>query len=85
MSADIHSGPEHTLQSEAGYIDARPKANRSTKISCNARPLFEPPRLGAVVAELTSIADADETSRSIDSSAAPLPATGAPLKPAATV
>ena len=44
----------------------------------------EPPRLAAVVSELTSIADADETSRSIDSSAAPLPATGAPLKPAAT-
>jgi hypothetical protein len=26
MRADIHDGPEHhTLQSEAGYIDARPK------------------------------------------------------------
>jgi hypothetical protein len=24
MRADIHGGPEHTLQSEAGYIDARP-------------------------------------------------------------
>src|SRR6516165_4657514 len=24
MRADIHEGPEHTLQSEAGYIDARP-------------------------------------------------------------
>jgi hypothetical protein len=24
MRADIHDGPEHTLQSEAGYIDARP-------------------------------------------------------------
>ena len=26
------------LQSEAGYIDARSKADRSTKTSCNARP-----------------------------------------------
>src|SRR5262249_25810797 len=24
MRADIHGGPEHPLQSEAGYIDARP-------------------------------------------------------------
>jgi hypothetical protein len=24
MRADIHDGPEHTLQAEAGYIDARP-------------------------------------------------------------
>jgi hypothetical protein len=24
MRADIHDGPEHTLQSEVGYIDARP-------------------------------------------------------------
>src|ERR1700752_2071196 len=24
MRADIHNGPEHMLQSEAGYIDARP-------------------------------------------------------------
>src|ERR1700730_12572054 len=24
MRADIHDGPEHMLQSEAGYIDARP-------------------------------------------------------------
>ncbi len=24
MRADIHDGPERTLQSEAGYIDARP-------------------------------------------------------------
>jgi len=38
MHADIHDGPEHTLQSEAGYIDARPLSTRSTKASCNARP-----------------------------------------------
>jgi len=39
MRADIHDGPEHnTLQSEAGYIDARPKAARSMKTSCDARP-----------------------------------------------
>ena len=38
MHADIHDGPEHTLQSEAGYIDARPLSARSTKASCNARP-----------------------------------------------
>src|SRR5215831_10808251 len=39
MRADIHGGPEHsTLQSEAGYIDARPQADSSTKASCNARP-----------------------------------------------
>jgi hypothetical protein len=24
MRADIHDGPEQTLQAEAGYIDARP-------------------------------------------------------------
>jgi hypothetical protein len=24
LRADIHDGPEHTLQAEAGYIDARP-------------------------------------------------------------
>jgi len=36
---DIHDGPEHnTLQSEAGYIDARPPPPISTKSSCNARP-----------------------------------------------
>src|SRR5262249_27151842 len=27
-----------TLQSEAGYIDARPQADRSMKTSCDARP-----------------------------------------------
>jgi len=32
MRADTHGGPEDsTLQAEAGYIDARPQANRSTK------------------------------------------------------
>ena len=32
MRADIHDGPEHnTLQSEAGYIDARPQSARLTK------------------------------------------------------
>jgi hypothetical protein len=39
MRADIHDGPEHnTLQSEAGYIDARPLTASSAKSSCNARP-----------------------------------------------
>jgi hypothetical protein len=38
MRADIHDGPEQKLQSEAGYIDARPLNTRSTKASCNARP-----------------------------------------------
>jgi hypothetical protein len=39
MRADIHGGPEHdTLQYEAGYIDARPTSDRSTKTSCDARP-----------------------------------------------
>jgi hypothetical protein len=33
MRADVHGGPEHTtLQSEAGYIDARPPADKSTKL-----------------------------------------------------
>jgi hypothetical protein len=38
MRADIHDGSEHnTLQSEAGYIDARPHIRaRSTKSPCNA-------------------------------------------------
>jgi hypothetical protein len=32
MRADIHGGPEHdTLQCEAGYIDARPASDKSTK------------------------------------------------------
>src|SRR5271166_6503345 len=31
MRADIHDGPEHTLQSEAGYIDARPLSAGSMK------------------------------------------------------
>jgi len=39
--SDIHDGPEHnTLQSEAGYIDARPLTASSAKSTCNARPLF---------------------------------------------
>jgi hypothetical protein len=38
MRADIHGGPEQKLQSEAGYIDARPQTDSSTKTSCNARP-----------------------------------------------
>jgi hypothetical protein len=38
MRAGIHGGPEHsTLQSEAGYIDARPQADKSTKASVSAR------------------------------------------------
>ncbi len=37
MRADIHDGPEHMLQSEAGYIDARP-LTPARKTSCNARP-----------------------------------------------
>ena len=36
---DIHDGPEHhTLQSKAGYIDARPITASSAKSTCNARP-----------------------------------------------
>src|SRR5215470_5440338 len=38
MRADIHDGPEQTLQSEAGYSNARPHQPRSTKTSCTARP-----------------------------------------------
>ena len=38
MRADIHDGQEDALQSEAGYIDARPLSANSTKFSCNARP-----------------------------------------------
>jgi hypothetical protein len=38
MRADIHGGPEHTLQSEAGYIDARPKSRQIDQTSCDARP-----------------------------------------------
>src|SRR5208283_5272774 len=39
MRADIHDGPEHnTLQSKAGYIDARPLTASSAKSTCNARP-----------------------------------------------
>src|SRR6476660_3656082 len=38
MRADIHDGPEHMLQSETEYIDARPHQSASTKASCTARP-----------------------------------------------
>src|ERR1700758_4943216 len=38
MRANIHDGPEHALQSEAGYIDARPLSAGSTKTSCTPRP-----------------------------------------------
>src|SRR5258708_9304163 len=38
MRDDIHGGTEQKLQSEAGYIDARPQTDSSTKTSCNARP-----------------------------------------------
>src|SRR6266436_3981761 len=38
MRADIHDGPEHMLQSETEYIDARPRQPASTKASCTARP-----------------------------------------------
>src|SRR6266700_4762266 len=38
MRADIHDGPEHMLQSETEYIDARPHQPASTKASCTARP-----------------------------------------------
>ena len=34
----MRAGPEQELQSEAGYIDARPHTVRSTKPSCDARP-----------------------------------------------
>src|SRR5215475_1272101 len=38
MRADIHDGPEHMLQSETEYIDARPYQPASPKASCTARP-----------------------------------------------
>ena len=41
MRADIHDGPEHMLQSETEYIDARPHpagAGQKPKASCTARP-----------------------------------------------
>src|SRR5262252_8909905 len=39
MRADVHDGPGHnTLQSEAGYIDARPQSRQIDETSCNARP-----------------------------------------------
>jgi hypothetical protein len=38
MRAEIHDGPEHMLQSETEYIDARPHQPASTKASCTARP-----------------------------------------------
>src|SRR5215475_9408023 len=60
MRADIHDGPEHKVQSEAGYIDARPHRqdrgnllhrtagpyNRVTvRISFAVRPLPSAPRV----------------------------------------
>jgi hypothetical protein len=39
MRADIHDGPEHKpLQTEAGYIDARPQRRQIDENSCDARP-----------------------------------------------
>jgi len=38
MRADIHDGPEHMLQSETEYIDARPHQPAPTKAACTARP-----------------------------------------------
>src|SRR5215470_14043204 len=39
MRADIHDGPEHKpLQSETGYIDARPQSRQIDETSCDARP-----------------------------------------------
>jgi Asp-tRNA(Asn)/Glu-tRNA(Gln) amidotransferase A subunit family amidase len=38
MRADIHDGPEQPLQSEAGYIDARPQRRQIDEFSCDARP-----------------------------------------------
>src|SRR5215472_12498479 len=38
MRADIHDGPEHMLQSETEYIDARPHQPASNRASCTARP-----------------------------------------------
>ena len=38
MRADIHDGPEQTLQSEAGYSNARPHQPGRRKTSCTARP-----------------------------------------------
>jgi len=39
MRADIHDGPEQKLQSEAGYIDARPQNRQlDEKPLANARP-----------------------------------------------
>src|SRR5215831_14141014 len=39
MGADIHDGPGHNkLQSEAGYIDARPQSRQIDETSCDARP-----------------------------------------------
>ena len=39
MRADVHDGPGHnTLQSEAGYIDARPQSRQTDETSCDARP-----------------------------------------------
>jgi hypothetical protein len=52
MRAEIHNGPEqNTLQSEVGYIDARPFTASSAKSTCDAQPdhtfdlmdFFEPP------------------------------------------
>ena len=34
----MNEAEEQKLQSEAGYIDARPQTDSSTKTSCNARP-----------------------------------------------
>src|SRR5262249_14731877 len=46
MRADIHDGPEHTLQSEAGYNNARPHnqvdetSQAAVQVSEDGRPVY---------------------------------------------
>src|SRR5260370_28823621 len=50
MRADIHDGPEQTLQSKAGYIDARPLTASSAKpLATHGRTIhLVESRMGAV-------------------------------------
>src|SRR6266581_8931843 len=55
MRADIHDGPEHMLQSEAGYIDARPLTPaRQNLLQRTAGPYIRVKRVDIAMSELLS-------------------------------
>jgi hypothetical protein len=55
MRADIHDGPEHMLQSEAGYIDARPhRQDRGNLLHRTAGPYIRVNSRRQTMSEMTA-------------------------------